>query len=853
MPKAALEAYFRQTGRRVEMRRINKNIVFANGKQGKEITHEVKLNLSISTRYGSFLLKNLKLCISEEVSEILLGDMTLRAMGIDPDTQLEELVRGGVTQLDMEGIQNFEIGNEIELKKLIVRIIKMGEEDNQYVDQESGDLGDMDWNEIEECLENSVKKAVKNGMSKDMGRKLRKLLFKYKDVFRLKLGTDAPIRVEPAKYELKAGVEAVRCKPRYYRHDEKAFMEDMIRMLEKHGLIYMNLNAKWASPVLIVKRPEGGFRLVCDLRRVNEKCQPVVWPMPNLETISEKFKNAKIFFCIDAHKGYWGIPLAKESQEIFSIMTDRAVYTPRRTLQGALNSAAHFQSRMTKIFEDLIEKYMTCWIDDLLGFADSEEELLERLTQVLQRCSDYNVKINPKKCTWFARQIKWCGKIYDGKGVRHDPERVTALANMGHPQTMKDLHQFLYATNWMRQSIINYSFIIQPMSRLIEEMSKRLREAGIKNENAIRISEEEWMRIRESFNNIKIALLNHVTLNYPREGFVRCVFPDASQHAWSMVVTQIPEEDVGKPVKDQRHEPLAFYGKKWTNTEKNWKIIELEAAAIMRGLARGAFLFQTGEQFLLWTDHRNLRYIFETSDLKSHKRQKLERWALELQSYNYKIQHIKGEDNVWADLLSRWGAAGEVALKSRRTVLLVRDMTIDEARVTPFQSTEFAWPNEIDLRKSQLALTMKEKQGALLDPIDKLWKQNKKIIIPQEDEDMKIRLYVIAHAGAAGHFRQYATVKQLKENFIWDKMEENVKSLIEQCLHCVAVPGGLKEPRPWGDTLRAREPYEVLIMDFFFVEAVKTGCPHNFKYILVLKDEFSGFLRFYPCSEQAVE
>jgi hypothetical protein len=28
---------------------------------------------------------------------------------------------------------------------------------------------------------------------------------------------------------------------------------------------------------------------------------------------------------------------------------------------------------------------------------------------------------------------------------------------------------------------------------------------------------------------------------------------------------------------------------KWTNTEKNWKIIEMEAAAIMRGLARGSY------------------------------------------------------------------------------------------------------------------------------------------------------------------------------------------------------------------------------------------------------------------------
>jgi hypothetical protein len=96
-------------------------------------------------------------------------------------------------------------------------------------------------------------------------------------------------------------------------------MEEMIHMLEKHGLISMNLNAKWANPVLIVKRPEGGFRLVCDLRKVNEKCQPVVWPMPNLEAISEKFKHAKIFYCIDAHKGYWGILWLRKVKRCFQL------------------------------------------------------------------------------------------------------------------------------------------------------------------------------------------------------------------------------------------------------------------------------------------------------------------------------------------------------------------------------------------------------------------------------------------------------------------------------------------------------------------------------------------------------
>ena len=67
------------------------------------------------------------------------------------------------------------------------------------------------------------------------------------------------------------------------------------------------------------------------------------------------------------------------------------------------------------------------------------------------------------------------------------------------------------------------------------------------------------------------------------------------------------------------------------------------------------------------------------------KQQKLERRALFLQSYNYyEIRHIAGEDIVWADLLTRWGVAGEMALKARRTRMLIRELMAFEAlRVTP--------------------------------------------------------------------------------------------------------------------------------------------------------------------------
>lgn len=64
--------------------------------------------------------------------------------------------------------------------------------------------------------------------------------------------------------------------------------------------------------------------------------------------------------------------------------------------------------------------------------------------------------------------------------------------------------------------------------------------------------------------------------------------------------------------------------------------------------------------FDLYTDHNNLIFIFDPlslmPDLSLSSVRKVLRWAVRLGMYNYVCMHIRGEENVWADLLGRWSA-----------------------------------------------------------------------------------------------------------------------------------------------------------------------------------------------------
>jgi hypothetical protein len=76
------------------------------------------------------------------------------------------------------------------------------------------------------------------------------------------------------------------------------------------------------------------------------------------------------------------------------LIYDRSgVFTPTRSIQGALNSALQFQARMTAMFKDLFYKLIIVWTDDIFGHSSTERDWFSLLETILERLERYNVKL----------------------------------------------------------------------------------------------------------------------------------------------------------------------------------------------------------------------------------------------------------------------------------------------------------------------------------------------------------------------------------------------------------------------------------------------------------------------------
>jgi RNase H-like domain found in reverse transcriptase len=237
-----------------------------------------------------------------------------------------------------------------------------------------------------------------------------------------------------------------------------------------------------------------------------------------------------------------------------------------------------------------------------------------------------------------------------------------------------------------------------------------------------------WSQIhKRAFQKCKESLASHFTLSHPRLEKAVCVFTDASLDFWGSDITQINVGELDLPFSEQNHSPLAFLSRSFKNAASRWPIVEKEAFAIVETVCLMEYLLMRPGGFHLFTDHRNLQYIFNpyghNPGVQRHVVAKLERWSIKLMSFDYVVEHILGEDNVWGDLLSRWGAG-----ISSAPVLAIR--AVLQALVAPLFDCFFKLPKRGDLSDAQAAFPSEIPEFLCLDD-DGVWRDaNNRIWVP---------------------------------------------------------------------------------------------------------------------------
>ena len=215
------------------------------------------------------------------------------------------------------------------------------------------------------------------------------------------------------------------------------------------------------------------------------------------------------------------------------------------------------------------------------------------------------------------------GYTVDGDGIRPDVNRVAALQNAPRPTSIKALQSFLGFTQYYSKFVRNFSLVAQPLFDL-----------------ATLGEPFEWTTEAEkSYNDLLNAILRGPVLR------------SFQTNKRSEVVVDASETTIGAVLEQESH-PVVCISRRLSKAEVNYSQTQREALAIVWAVRRlHKYLF--GSTFLLVTDHKALKYIFQPeSSLAKTTTAMLQRWAIELSAYSYEIQHRSGKNIPQADSLS---------------------------------------------------------------------------------------------------------------------------------------------------------------------------------------------------------
>ena len=403
---------------------------------------------------------------------------------------------------------------------------------------------------------------------------------------------------------------------------KKEILKEEIETMEKMGLIEQS-NSAFNSPLVLIKKKDGTFRVVTDFRKINKSIPPQNFPLPSFEETIEILANNKWYSNLDLINAYSQVPLAPDSKKYTGFTANNRKWVFRTLPFGLKNNVHIFQQMMSLLLGDMQNTRALCYVDDLCIFAKTFDSHLARLEELFQKLQYAKLKLKPSKCNLFQEKINFLGHEISREGIIPGQKKIEAVKNIPKPVTKKQVRQFLGLASYFRRFVPDFAELSAPLHDLTKP-STRFKWTEVEN---------------HSFNELKSRLCNPPVLAFPDPNKTYILTTDASTYGLGAILSQKT---------DGQEKVIAYLSRKLSTAELNYGATDLEMLAVCYAIEQFR-PYLIGRHFILVTDHRPLLYLQQMKNPNSRHF----RWILKLQDYSFSIQHRAGLLHGSVDMLSR--------------------------------------------------------------------------------------------------------------------------------------------------------------------------------------------------------
>ena len=249
-------------------------------------------------------------------------------------------------------------------------------------------------------------------------------------------------------------------------------LRDHLQHLLDIGVITES-KSQYASPIVIVRKKNGQMRLCVDYRTLNSRTIPDQYVVPLVQEALDCLHGCRWFSVIDLKSGYYQIPMKPTDKDKTAFICPAGFYQFERMPQGVKGAPATFQRLMERCMAGLNLAEVLVYMDDVIVFAPTLDEMEKRLAKVFDRLAKFGLKIAPEKCQLCCTSVRYLGHIVSEEGVRTDPQKEEAIRSWPSPADARQLRSFLGLAGYYRRFIDGYAKIAKPLHELVAMLQSK--------------------------------------------------------------------------------------------------------------------------------------------------------------------------------------------------------------------------------------------------------------------------------------------------------------------------------------------------------------------------------------------
>lgn len=626
------------------------------------------------------------------------------------------------------------------------------------------------------------------------GQDYRGLLTEFVEVSRPAVPTGSPVSC-PVFHSIITTGQPVAERVRRLSGEKLAAARDEINDLIDRGILRPS-SSPWATPIHMVRKPSGSWRMCGDYRKVNAKTIPDRYPPPAISDLFERIHGKTVFSKLDLEKAFHQIPMNPDDCPKTAIITPFGLYEYTVMPFGLRNAAQTCQRFIDTVFRGC--NFVYAYIDDIFVMSDSWDQHEIHLRTVLEKLKENNLVLNVEKCVLAKEEIDFLGYQINNQGYRPLPHRVEAISSFPKPQTVDEMRRFIGMINYYHACIPNLARIQAPLTDFLRGSTKKKDKSKV-----------VWTEIADlAFDNCVNSLVNATNLAFVSPDAPLVLKTDASNTAIGAALEQC---------ENNNWRPIGFFSRKLSDPETRYSTYDRELLAIFSAIKYFKNVLE-GRPFVINSDHKPLKFAFSQKLDKASPRQV--RQLEFISQFCTEIIHVEGSANVVADALSRVCAIDVPTALSTSRIL------------------------KEQLEDQQLEILLNEGNILELDMIDVNGVEvfvNSSRGYPRPYVPVSLRREVFEILHCLSHPGGKTTLKLISDKYVWPNMRREVLRWSKECIPCQRskISRHVK-------LIPKHSPMPDARFEHIHVDIIHLPEVNGFKYCLTVIDRFSRFPMAFP-------